>query len=283
MKRNILIPTDFSANAWNALNYAVHLYKKEECDFYLLNAYQVFDFPSEILLPLNSTEKRFSIARQVSEKGLQKIMNKLEARNSNPLHKFIPLSIYDRLLPAVRWTLENHHLDLIIMGTRGENNLSIREFGSNAVEVMENIKKIPIMAVPLKAPVFINGNKKEIVFSASYKTPYKQKDLDFLLETAKLFKADIRVLHIQENGGLNPEQQENKDFIKRALEGTRHSFHTLSNVKVASGIHSFIKSRGSDMLTMIHKKHSFLNSIFSAPLVEQLNEKQQVPLLVLHE
>ena len=70
MKRNILIPTDFSENAWNALNYAVHLYKEDECSFYLLNAYQVFDFPSEILLPLNSTEQRFQIARKNSEKGL---------------------------------------------------------------------------------------------------------------------------------------------------------------------------------------------------------------------
>lgn len=277
----ILIPTDFSENAWNALNYAVHLFKEEECSFYLLNAYQVFDFPSEILLPMNPAETRFAIARQNSEKGLQKLVDELEARNSTARHKFISLSVYDRLLNAVIITLAEYPLNLIIMGTRGENNHSIREFGSNAVAVMENIKQCPVMAVPQRAPVFIKGNRKEIVLSSNLKTSYQEKDFHFLVELAKLIKAEIKVLHIQEKEELRPQQLKNKELLEKALEGVNHSFHTLSRVKVASGIHNFVESRGSDLLAMVHKKHSLLNSIFNVPLVEQINGKQRVPLLVM--
>ncbi|MEJ2113114.1 MAG: universal stress protein [Flavobacteriaceae bacterium] len=39
MRRKILLPTDFSKNAWHAINYALELYKDENCDFYILNAF----------------------------------------------------------------------------------------------------------------------------------------------------------------------------------------------------------------------------------------------------
>ncbi|MDC1379711.1 universal stress protein, partial [Algibacter sp.] len=39
MKRKILLPTDFSKNAWHAITYALELYKKEPVDFYILNVF----------------------------------------------------------------------------------------------------------------------------------------------------------------------------------------------------------------------------------------------------
>ncbi|WP_299528057.1 universal stress protein, partial [uncultured Lutibacter sp.] len=35
--KNILLPTDFSENSWNAIKYALELYKKTACNFYLLH------------------------------------------------------------------------------------------------------------------------------------------------------------------------------------------------------------------------------------------------------
>lgn len=265
------------------MNYAVHLFKGEDCKFFILNAYQVFDFPSEILLPLNPVEERFRIAREHSEKNLSKLLNQLQVRSDNPLHEFETISSYNRLLNAVKEVLEENRIDLIVMGTRGEGNHTIKEFGSNAVEVMENIRQCPVMAIPQKASVFVKGGKKEIVFSTNLKTQYNEKDLEFLIETARLFNAEIRVLHIQENKTLTKMQLKNKKILEENLKDVPHGFHTLTHVKVAPGIHSFIESRGSDMLAMIHKKHSFFNSIFSVPMVEQMNHRQSIPLLVMQE
>ena len=39
MKRKILLPTDFSKNSWHAIVYALELYKKDQCDFYILNVF----------------------------------------------------------------------------------------------------------------------------------------------------------------------------------------------------------------------------------------------------
>ena len=37
--QNILVPTDFSNDAYNALFYASKLFKSKTCNFYLLNTY----------------------------------------------------------------------------------------------------------------------------------------------------------------------------------------------------------------------------------------------------
>ena len=39
MNKRILIPTDFSKNALNAIRYTIDLYAKLNCDFYFLNVY----------------------------------------------------------------------------------------------------------------------------------------------------------------------------------------------------------------------------------------------------
>ncbi|MEO0902953.1 MAG: universal stress protein [Bacteroidota bacterium] len=37
--QKILIPTDFSENAWNAISYAMYLFRNRKCTFYFLNTY----------------------------------------------------------------------------------------------------------------------------------------------------------------------------------------------------------------------------------------------------
>ena len=37
--KKILLPTDFSENALNAIHYALHLFKDESCAFFILNTY----------------------------------------------------------------------------------------------------------------------------------------------------------------------------------------------------------------------------------------------------
>ncbi|MFG6686679.1 hypothetical protein ACGK9U_08865 [Mariniflexile sp. HNIBRBA6329] len=46
MHRKILLPTDFSKNECHVITYALELYKKDPCDFYILN---VFSTTSNII------------------------------------------------------------------------------------------------------------------------------------------------------------------------------------------------------------------------------------------
>jgi len=46
--KKIILPTDFSENAFNTVSYALNLYKEEECAFYLLNIFTHFTYHDEL-------------------------------------------------------------------------------------------------------------------------------------------------------------------------------------------------------------------------------------------
>ena len=49
MKR-IILPTDFSQNAYNAICYAIRLFKEVECTFYLVHTYTPAIYQAEYVL-----------------------------------------------------------------------------------------------------------------------------------------------------------------------------------------------------------------------------------------
>ena len=55
--RKILIPTDFSENAMNAIQYAIELFKYEKSDYYIMHAYQDDIYVDETLLENESIDK----------------------------------------------------------------------------------------------------------------------------------------------------------------------------------------------------------------------------------
>ncbi|MCF4102714.1 universal stress protein [Gillisia sp. M10.2A] len=281
MKKKILIPTDFSKNAWNALTYALNLYKNETCTFYLLNAFQLYHFTTDTLIVPQPGEPAYEKAKEYSEMGLEKLIDGIAFRSDNPHHKFEMISTYSPVLEAVKQTVKEKDIDLIIMGTKGETNPVNILYGSNAVNVMEKVKQCPVIVVPEEA-VFLEETKKEIVFATNFKTYYRHNELAPLIELAKHYGAAIRVLYIQQSDKLTPEQESNKEVLEDYLSNVVHTFHTLTNIKVAAGIHSFIESRGSNLLGIIHKKHGFFASIFAKSLIEEIGYKPQVPILVMH-
>ncbi|WP_341220224.1 universal stress protein [Polaribacter atrinae] len=49
--KNILLPTDFSDNSWNAIQYAVQLFKDEKCNFFIMNTYTPMIYDVEYMTP----------------------------------------------------------------------------------------------------------------------------------------------------------------------------------------------------------------------------------------
>jgi len=282
MKNKILIPTDFSGNAWKALDYALNLFKEDKCTFYLLNAFQLYHFTTDSLILPEPGEQEYEKAREESEIGLEKLIDGIAMKSDNPNHRFETISTYNSVLDAVKETVYNKDISLIIMGTKGKTDAPNTIFGSKAVNIMEKIQYCPVLVVP-EVAIFLAEKKREIVFATDFKSLFNNKELEPLISIAKGIKAPIRILHILENERLTPEQESNKDVLRESLKEVVSTFHTLTHIKVGAGVHSFIESRGSEMLALIHKKHNVLNSIFSKSLVHEVGYRPKVPVLALHD
>ncbi len=280
MKKKILLPTDFSKNAWNAIVYAIELYKDEACDFYILNTFTTSGYALESMMVPEPGERLYEEAKKKSEIGLGKILERLTFRDDNPDHKFFMVSQFNSLLDGIKDLIDKKDIELVVMGTKGDTDAATIIYGSNTVLIMEKVRNCPVLAIPNEASF---QKPKEIVFPTDFKTNFKRRELQYLIEIAKISNAAIRILHISESDEFTEQQLGNKELLKENFENLEYSFHTLHNVDVRSGLSAFVESRGSDMITFVNRKHSFFGSMFSKPMVKNLGYHSKVPVLALHD
>jgi len=280
MKKKILIPTDFSKNAWNATTYAINLFKGEQCEFHILNTFYLGGYSTENLLIPEPGDAAYESIKETSEKKMSKLKTQLSYRDDSPEHRFYFHNEFGPLTEVIKRMIEKKDIEFIVMGTRGETDSKDVIFGSNTINVMEGIRLCPILAIP---GTFFFKEPNEIVFPTSFKTHFKQRELKHLVEIAKLTNSPVRILHIKKEDKLSKEQEENKALLEDILITIDFSHHTLENIDVKKGLHSFVQSRESEMIAFINKKHTFFSSIFSNPLVKDLGVHSTVPVLAMHD
>lgn len=276
MKRRILLPTDFSKNAQNAIDYAIELYKNEVCEFYILNTYSIEPFAMEL-----TTERDLQKSKKKSISGLVKILKKLTTTNASENHNFQIISECGSLIDNLKVLVDKHDIYMVIMGTKGDTDSRTEIYGSQTVLAMEKIRNCPVLAIPAK----VNFKElTEIVFPTDYKAHFKRREFQYLVDIAKISGASIRVLYvIDKDEDLDKDQRLNQKLLKDYFVGLEHSFHTLHDIEVQTALNSFIESRGSNMVAFINKKHSFFSYLLSKPMVKGLGSHSTIPVLALHD
>ncbi|WP_373057571.1 universal stress protein [Zunongwangia sp. H14] len=284
MEKRILVPTNFSKHAWNALVYGFGLYKNIPCTFYVLNAYQSGStLPEKLSLSKSSGKNATERAREDSLEGLEKVLQGLSFRKENPRHQFETLSSNQPLPEAIQDAVDKHNIDLILMGSKGEN-VSINSAYDNTVTlVSDKIEKCPILVIPEECSP-TTDLVREIVFPTSFRMAFKLKELTALMDIASSFRAGIRVLYIDtDNKKLNKEQESNKKVLKDYFIKFDCSFHTLTKTTISTGTRLFIESRQSDLLAIYKRKQGFFSKLFAQPFIEEIDFNPNIPVLVLKE
>ncbi|WP_339840079.1 universal stress protein [uncultured Maribacter sp.] len=279
MNKRILIPTDFSKNALNAIRYTIDLYAKLNCDFYFLN---VFSFEKYTTNSLNIPEEgsaEFELAKAVSEKNFVKLLDTLALHNDNPKHNYYTKSTHNFLSESIKKMISDKNIELISMGTKGATGSKGVLFGSNTVMAMEKIRECPVLAIPENISF---SPPKEIVFPTDYKDTFKRTELNYLIEIGKMHNAEIAILHLNKKKELSETQLNNQQLLKTILSEVNYNFHTLTESHLGKGIQTFVESRNSDMVAFINRKHIFFGSVFSRPLVKEIGYDSKVPILALH-
>ena len=282
MNKRVLLPTDYSNNALNAIRYARELYKDIACDFYMMNAFHVSGYTLESMQVPEPGEHFYETAKKISEEGMARLKEMIVLHPDNPNHRFHTICTFNSMLEAVRNTVAKKDIDIIIMGTKGITGSKARIFGTNTVKVMEHIKNCPVIGVPGIAAF---SPPKEIVFPTNYKTDFKRNEINHLIEIAKLHSSKIHVVHIDKDkdGKLSKKEQANKELLLDILNGVDVETHFLSAIKISQGIKLFIESKDCDMIAFLNRKHLFFGSILSNPLVKEIGYEPKIPILELND
>ncbi len=280
MKR-ILVPTDFSTNAYCALFYATQLFKNQECKFYILNTFTV---ETSILTSRLNTSKGDKLYKELSadsQDKLEKIKHTIIRDSKGLQHSFETISVSKKLAETIDKTVKSLEIDLVVMGTKGASGVKEIFMGSNTVKVIQKIKNCAILAVPdqmdFKTP-------KEIAFATDFKCFYTTESLKPLLEVTTAFGSNIRIMHIHEEEKLSETQEHNLNNLKEKLKDFNYCLHWIPGLtKKEKHIQEFIDKMNIDMLCMSQYKHGLIESITHEPVIKKIGFRATVPFLVIPE
>ncbi|PCE66752.1 universal stress protein [Sediminicola luteus] len=278
--KNILLPTDFSENAWNAVKYAVMLYKDQPCTFHLLNTYTPAIAHSRFMAtPSGQVD---DVVRSSSEQGLQRLVNRVQEQFGCANHHFNTISSFNLLIEEIKEVVELYNIDLVVTGTKGASGLEEVFMGSNTVRMIKSVKGCPVLAIPAG---FEFDCPKEIGFATDFNRFYAESELRPVIELARTFKATLRIVYVQYKiEPLTEVQRFNLNMLRKYLGDIEHYVHTVSELNsVSRTLEVFSQELDLHLLAMLNYQHSYVEKMTREPVVKRIAFHTQVPLLSIPE
>ncbi len=275
--RKVIIPSDFSENAFNALKYACQVFKYEKSEFYLVHAYADEVYQEYSGTDRDAFEKRKLEIEEAAAASLQKVEEKMLSYAPNPRHKVYRQTEFGTLTDVINDLVISMNADAVVMGTQGQTNDRNITFGSNTVQVFKYVH-CPVIAVPAN---YSYTQPKQILFPTDYMIPYKRRELKLLCNMIASFRSTVHVLYIDPVSKLSMRQEDNREFLRCGL-GNPTLFFETSNLKdKTKAILKAIEDHEIQMLVMVNSRNSHLEDMLYPSTVDILALRLKIPFMVL--
>lgn len=274
---SILLPTDFSENSKNAINYALEFFKYQKVQFHFMHAYRNEFYDHDELVSRDVFDDVLEKVKTDSKNNLEKLLKEVNEIAPNPRYTYHSISANNSLVEEANEIADKHNIDLIVMGTKGKSNERHIIFGSQTFQVLKYVD-CPVLAIPSN---YKNTQPKHILFPTDYLIPYKRRELKLLSVLAKSYRSKIDVMYVSTSNKLSIRQEDNKDFIKDALIVNKVDFNIKNDKNVADAIISHIEESDIDMITMVNTQHSFLEDMLFPSTIDKVSFGLEIPLLAM--
>ncbi|WP_308992874.1 universal stress protein [Mariniflexile litorale] len=275
--KKILLPTDFSDNSWNAIKYALQLYKNEKCNFTLLHTYTPVVYQVEYMQSSSAQLQVMNVVKETAKKKLSEIQQKINSEFSNSKHIFSKILSFNTLTSEIEELYQGNAMDIIVMGTKGATGLKEVLFGSNTVHILKRAK-CPVLAVPSN---FSFETPHEILFPSDYEIDFKNNHLQSIIDIATVYHSRVNILNASYGYDLSEQQENNRQKLETQFKHVAHLFHSVSNQNVPEAITKFQLKTRINLLVMINNKHSFFENLFFKSTINQIGFHLNVPFLVI--
>lgn len=265
----ILVPTDFSANAENAVNFAIAIANNKGGYIQLYHTYHVPSTTGSFL-----SVERF-ITKDAKE-AMSKLVKKVESKIEPGV--IVDYSIVnDTVVTAICNKAKKDNYDLIVMGTQGESGLKGKIFGSNTAAIL-NKTQVPLLAIPANA----DSQKMENIVLAVDDNVISSKEVVGILNYIKNSgDSKLSVFHLEKEAekekGIHSSVKQFVDYD--TLETTK--FENGQNVNEA--IDEYTERSKTNLLCMIKRERSLWSVLLNPSATRSEVGHSSIPLLVLHD
>lgn len=268
----ILVPTDFTYSARNAISYAASLAGAINAKLILFHSFQI-QLPSPDFPVLSMTgEELEHKAERILQKTAADLRKQYGIKVEAHVHSgFHPPEEIVRLTKRLK-------PELIVMGIKDRGRVTEFFIGSTPISVMRNID-VPVMIIPENA-VFIKPEK--ILLAVDYSFPVESSVLSPLLKISKVFQSEVYVVNILESGDAASEKKSGSlAKLDKALQGTKHVYYFPTSKNLMDGIDDFLAKHKAVMIAMIPHKHVLIERLFGKSNTASLATHFHIPLLAL--
>ena len=184
--KKLLVPTDFSNEAENAIKVAAQLAKKHDCELILLH---MLDLPLSQLndggAPTDLPEAVYFM--KLAHKQFETVMSNSYLEDIT-VHEMVD---FHDISTGILDTCKEHYVDLIVMGSHGSSGLKEMFIGSNAEKIVRT-SETPVLVIKNE---HTNFNIREFVFASDFKNDNKETYKQ-AIKLAEAFDAKIHLLMV---------------------------------------------------------------------------------------
>ena len=264
VSKKIIVPTDFSETAANAIKYGAELAKN-------------FDGGLEIVHVLNpATDLNTGY---MIDPGIEKVKReKLEdiAKKVTEDHEIQASSRFILGFPIEELAKLSGESDvLMVVGATGESDMLETVFGSVASHLAQRAES-PVLIVPRNAEF---SPFKEVVY-ASNDPGLDHKIANLVKDFVSHFKSRLHSVHIGKDESYPEWQMQaifgGSDAVPELL--TSH----MDEGNVVNALNKYCETEGADLLVVTTKQRSFWRTLVHSSITREMALHPHLPLLVFH-
>jgi nucleotide-binding universal stress UspA family protein len=267
--RTLLMATDFSTEANNAMHYAAAVAQKAGAELILFHLYTISVHTVNARLPPSAIQHSMEIAQkqldQLSEQVAQQYAIKVK-----------PLWAMGGFYEEIKRTIDEYNCDIVVMGMP-EKSFEQDLLGNTTTSALNKLH-VPVLAIPLQAQ--FSGIRK-MVFATDREKGFHAQVLEKVRETAKIFDAEVTVFHVDKEIEALTEQTtlDQDPSLASGLEGVQYTYKNVQSKWVIEAIQEEVKAQQADLLIMVPYRYGFWSALVHRSKTRAMASRSDVPLL----
>ena len=267
--KTILVPTDFSECANNALRVATDIARKTDASVHIVHVYERPYF-GNTELQVNTTANN-KIVNKIKEE-----MEKLVAQDFAKGIKIIRHILWDIPITEIEKYDKVKNADLIVMGSHGCKGWKELFIGSNTEKIVR-LSNIPVLVIKEKIEKF---EMKNIVFASNF-DDHVDKVFIRINKLFNLFDARIHLLKVNTQSHFEKTVHSMKRMRKfaRQFHLPEATMTTYNDDSVEEGIRHFSNTIGADFIAMETHGRTGVAHLINGSITENLVNHVSTPVL----
>ena len=269
--KKILVPTDFSPQAENALKVAAQLAKKHACEIHLLHILELPMHKVDALSSYNNLPEAVFFMK-LAHKRFKELTAKDYLQDIN----IIEHVEFHEIFKGIFQVCKKDDIDLIIMGSHGSSGLKEMLIGSNTEKVVRT-SATPVLVIKNEHKVFKVDN---FVFASDFKDESKEP-FEKAVKFAKKFGAKMHLLMVNTPNKFMTTRDANErmEGFNKDYKLKNYTLNIYNDNTIEQGVMHFSQSINADLIGMSTHGRQGISHFFNGSISEDLVNHAKRPVI----